>query len=135
MLADGADTGHDALVLERSAATPLVVAAASLVGLTGCQDTVSLGFENPCPFDVEVLEESIRLGDDDVRYHVVNVGSIEKVLVDSPDWTAEQLRVRRNGSDELGQLVVADRSSSTVPDDDSFDFVVSMDPSICEHLR
>jgi len=108
--------------------------AAACVSLTGCQDTVSIGFQNPCSVDVEVLEENIRLGDDGQAYHVVNVGAIEKVLVDSPDWESVQLRVRRRGSESIGDLLVVDRSQATVPDDDSLGFVIPMDPVLCAQL-
>jgi hypothetical protein len=125
---------HYALVSEHSVALVVAVAVAGCAGLTGCQDTVSLGFKNPCSFAVEVIEDGIRLHTDDVDYHVVDVGSTVRVLEDDAKWSSQEWRIRRDGSEAIGDLVVTDRSQSTVPDDDSFDFVVSVDPALCAQL-
>ena len=100
----------------------------------GCQDAVSIGLENRSAFAIEALEESIRLGGGSDHYNELSVGATEQVLTDSPEWETIELRVRRVGSEATGELMLTERSEATALDDDSFDFVISIDPAVCAQL-
>lgn len=100
--------------------------------VSGCQDTVSIAADNRCSSQIEVLEESIRLISDvdDVDHHTLPAGGTVKVVVDDPEWTMEEFRVREAGSDNVGRLLVVSRSDATDADGE-LDFVFRIEEDDC----
>ena len=114
----------------RVPALVLLLLAAGL--LSGCQDLVSIGYMNGCPFAVEVIDES--LVEDFDEWPVVPSDSSAEFVTDSDRWKTIQLRVRRLGSDGAGTRLSVERFEALVPPEGDLDFVVVPVESICDQI-